>query len=169
MNPSQLPHGWSKDALLAKAQRYGEEMLSHPRDDWRFVLWSTLTLELLARSALAHVSPTLLADPNDWNNLFHALGFQPKANKFRARSLDITAVLNRLKEVLPEFNEGEKFSGEHMSKRNDELHSGNTSFDGMSTSSWLGKFYGAAMCCSLLWTKAWRPSWVSKRPGLQEL
>lgn len=142
IKPSQLPHGWSKDALLAKAQRYAEEMLSRPRDDWRFVFWSTLALELLARAALANVSPALLADPKDWNNLFHALGFQPKANKFVPRSLDITTVLGRLQEVLSEFGpELEGFGAIHMSRRNEELHSGNTPLDSISSSSWLPTYY----------------------------
>ena len=47
--PKQNPHDWSKDALLAKAQKYSEEMMSHSSDEWQRVLWSSLTLELLAR------------------------------------------------------------------------------------------------------------------------
>ncbi len=82
IRPQALPHGWSKDALLAKAQRYSELMLAYPHDDWRFAFWSTLLLELLARAALSHISPVLLADPKDWNNAYHALGFSPKASKF---------------------------------------------------------------------------------------
>src|SRR5919202_1021166 len=141
-NPIPLPHGWSKDALLAKAQRYAEEMLSHSHDDWRFAFWSTLSLELLARAALAHINPALLADPKDWNNLYHALGFQPKSKKFTARSIDITTVLNRLQEVLPSFTkELENFGSIHMHRRNEELHSGNTPFDSFSSSGWLPTYY----------------------------
>jgi hypothetical protein len=141
-NPIQLPHGWSKDSLLAKAQRYVEEMLSHPYDDWRFAFWSTLALELLARAALAHVNPALLADPKDWNNIYHALGFQPKSNKFIPRSIDVTTVLNRLQEVLPDFTkELENFGSLHMHRRNGELHSGDTPFDSISSSGWLPTYY----------------------------
>jgi hypothetical protein len=141
-NPIQLPHGWSKDSLLAKAQRYVEEMLSHPRDDWRFSFWSTLALELLARAALAHVNPVLLADSKDWNNIYHALGFQPKSNKFIPRSIDVTTVLNRLQEVLPDFTkELENFGSLHMHRRNEELHSGDTPFDSISSSGWLPTYY----------------------------
>ena len=140
--PIQLPHGWSHEALFAKAQRYAEEMLSYPHDDWRFGLWSTLALELLARAALAYISPTLLADPRDWNNLYHSLGFQPKASKFVPRSIDIATVFNRLGEVIAEFGpELERFAIHHMSRRNDELHSGNTPFDSIKTSGWLPTYY----------------------------
>jgi hypothetical protein len=38
---AQQLHAWSKEALLAKAQRFAEEMLKHPRDDWRFALWGS--------------------------------------------------------------------------------------------------------------------------------
>ncbi len=142
INPIQTSHGWSKDSLLAKAQRYVEEMLSHPHDDWRFAFWSTLALELLARAALAYVNPALLADPKDWNNIYHALGFQPKSNKFIPRSIDVTTVLNRLQEVLPDFTkELENFGSLHMYRRNEELHSGDTPFDSISSSGWLPTYY----------------------------
>jgi len=58
--PQQTPHAWSRDALLVKAQRYAEQMLSNPRESWQFAFWSSLALELLARAALASVSPALL-------------------------------------------------------------------------------------------------------------
>ena len=60
---------WSKEDILKKAQKYAQKMCSHPRDSWDYAFLSTLTLELLARTALSNVSPTLLADPKDWNNL----------------------------------------------------------------------------------------------------
>jgi len=136
--PIQLPHSWSKASLLAKAQRYVEGMLSHPHDDWRFAFWSTLALELLARAALAHVNPVLLADLKDWNNLYYALGHSPKLSRFTPRSLDITNVFNRLKEILPELGD---FGSLHMHKRNEELHSGDTPFDGIKSSDWLPNYY----------------------------
>jgi hypothetical protein len=140
--PQLLPHGWSKDAFLAKAQRYAEVMLDHSQDDWRFAFWSTLLLELLARAALSNISPVLLADQKDWKNTYHALGFTPKATKFVPRSLDIASVLARLCEILPTFRtELEGFAIVHMSRRNEELHSGSSPFDSIGSSSWLPTFY----------------------------
>jgi hypothetical protein len=72
--PATTPHPWSKAALLAKAQRSAEVMLGYAHDDWRFGRESTFVLEFVARAALAHVNPALLADPQDWNNLYYALG-----------------------------------------------------------------------------------------------
>jgi hypothetical protein len=146
--PIQTPHEWSKDALLAKAQRYAEEMLSHPRDDWKFAFWSSLALEVLARAALANVSPALLADPKDWNNLYFALGNAPKAAKFSPKSLDISSVLARLQDILAEFTPSlGNFGLVHMGRRNEELHSGSTPFDSVTTSAWLPTYY---QCCQVL-------------------
>lgn len=149
-NPSQLPHGWSSSAFLTKAEAYAEEMLKYPRDDWKFIFWSTLSLELLARGTLANISPALLAEPKDWNNLLYSLGIQPRANKFFPRSIDTSVVFNRLQELITDFTpELEGFCIGHMSKRNDELHSGLTPFVDVSSSSWLPSYYRA---CSVLLT-----------------
>jgi len=96
----------------------------------------------LARASLANVSPTLLADPKDWNNLYYALGFTPTATKFIPRSIDMKTVMERLRDIVPGFNSSlEGFAFTHMSRRNEELHSGNTPFNGLTTSKWLPSFY----------------------------
>ena len=139
---TQQQHSWSKDALFAKAQRFAEEMLKHPKDDWQFALWSTLALELLGRAALANVNPALLAEAKDWNNLYFSLGFNPTANKFIPKSIDVTAVFSRLREILPEFTtELEGFAVLHMTRRNEELHAGSTPFDSLKTTAWLPTYY----------------------------
>lgn len=141
---SKTNHPWSKDALIAKAQRYAEEMLTYAHDDWRFGLTSTFVLEFLARAALANISPSLLADPKDWSNLYFALGHTPTASKFIPRSLDAGAVLLRLRDTLPLFtSELEGFAAQHLNRRNEELHSGGTPFDGLKTN-WLAHFYRTA-------------------------
>ncbi len=146
--PSPVQHPWSKEALLTKAQRYSEMMLSCPREEWHFAVWSTLALELLARAALAHVSPALLADSKEWHHLYFALGFSPKAPKFQPKSVDIAAVFARLKEAVSDFDARlAEFGVTHMGRRNEELHSGGTPFDGIGSSTWLPTFYEA---CEIL-------------------
>jgi hypothetical protein len=143
---SKTFHPWSRDALLAKAQRYAQEMLSHPRDDWHFGLTSTFVLEFLARATLANVHPALLADAKDWNNIYYALGHTPTASKYLPRSIDTAAVLSRLRDVLPAFTtELEGFAAQHINRRNEELHAGSTPFDGLPTT-WLANFY---LTCSV--------------------
>jgi len=143
--PKQAPHPWSKEALLAKAQAYAEEMLTLPRDDWRFVLWSTFTLEMLLRAALASTSPALLADSKDWNNTLFALGIPSKAQRFTPRSLETALVVSRLRELVPAFDtELEGFALSHIAKRNEELHTGSTPLEGLSSSIWLPPSTGPA-------------------------
>jgi hypothetical protein len=123
-------------------------MLTFPRDDWRFVLWSTFTLELLARASLASTSATLLADPKDWNNLLYALGVPPKAAKFSPKSVETSLVFGRLRELVPAFDlELEGFALAHMARRNEELHSGSTPLEGIASSTWLPSFYRACSVC----------------------
>ena len=150
MIPRDTPHEWSAEALLNKAQSYAEEMLSFPHDDWRFALWSTFSLELLARAALSAISPTLVADAkNSWNHLLYALSIQPKTANFIPRTIDISEVFQRLQELIPDFiPELGSFCKRHMSTRNEELHSGATPFVGAKVASWVPIYYRA--CAVLL-------------------
>src|SRR3981081_184736 len=113
--------------------------------DWQHALWSSLSLELLARAALSNVSPALLADGSDrnWQQLFHSLGFTPTEPKFSPRSIAIAEVLKRLTEIMPEFNsELKDFCVGHTARRNAELPSGATPFDRVEgASGWHAKFY----------------------------
>jgi hypothetical protein len=140
-----VPQDWDAEALYTKAQRYIERMQHEPSDGSEHALWSSLALELLARAALSNVSPALLADTSErsWQHLFHSLGFTPTEPKFSPRSIAIGEVLKRLKDILPEFdNELEAFCTVHTGRRNAELHSGATPFDGVGAASgWHAKFY----------------------------
>jgi hypothetical protein len=148
MSAEKVPHIWSKDSLLSKSQRYASIMLSHDRENWQFGFWSALTFEILAKAALANVSPVLLAEPRDWNNVYFALGDRPSSAKFIPKSIDISQVLRRLEAILPEFTrELLNFSITHMDRRNSELHSGDLPFDGLGTSVWLPMYY---QCCEVL-------------------
>ena len=74
MTPNAATHPWSEEALLAKAFLYAEQMEATKAEDWEFGFWSALSLEFLARAALAHISPTLLCNTANWRNLHYALG-----------------------------------------------------------------------------------------------
>jgi hypothetical protein len=113
-------------------------------DDWRFAFWSSLSLELLARAALAYVSPTLLANRKDWRNTYHALGHPATAKGFTPNSVITGEVLSILKELLRDFTEELfDFCAIHCARRNAELHSGEAAFAGLGTSTWLPKFYAS--------------------------
>jgi hypothetical protein len=138
------PAEWDARALYAKSVLYVQQMTSNDSDSWEYALWSSLTLELLARSALANVSPALLAetDGKNWSSLHHALGFEPKDKKFLPRSIPISDVFRRLNSIFPEFtSEIENFGIRHIAQRNSELHSGVPAFQGVNGSTWQPDFF----------------------------
>jgi hypothetical protein len=99
-------------------------------------------LEFLLRATLADYSPALLADTKDVNNLFSAVGIQPKAKRFDPKSIATKDVIDRLAAIIPEFiSELSGFSLRHTAQRNSELHSGQTAFEGIKHSSWLPLYY----------------------------
>lgn len=148
MTGVKIPHEWSAESLLDKAQRYASVMLEQDRTKWHFGFWSALTLEMVARAALAKISPTLLADGRNWNNTYYALGHAPTEPKFIPRSVDVSEVFKHLRAIVPEFTEeAHNFCSKHINLRNTELHSGSLPFDSLGTSTWLPNFYHA---CQIL-------------------
>ncbi|MEW8052929.1 MAG: hypothetical protein AB2792_09475 [Candidatus Thiodiazotropha sp.] len=133
---------WNSDSLYAKSLIYIQQMEGSIADDWQYGLWSALSLELLARSALSKISPVLLADSKNWRNITYALGNAPTAKKFSPVSISTKEVLARLTELLPEFTEEMAgFCSKHTDDRNAELHTGEVIFGKGGTANWLPKFY----------------------------
>ena len=144
MTATPVRHRWSSDALFSKALLYVGEMEHHTANDWQFGLWAALSLELLARAALAQVSPTLLADGRDWRNIYDALGHAPTATRFSPTSVPTNEVFARLREVIPAFRpELVDFCITQLARRNGELHSGEEVFATLGTSEWLPRYYAA--------------------------
>lgn len=137
-------HPWSFDALFSKALLFADEMEGHTANDWQFGLWSCLSLELLARAALARVSPTLLAEGKDWRNVHYALGYGPTAKRFVPTSAGTADVFQMLQELVPDFpKELVDFCIKHLARRNAELHTGEAVFASLGTSEWLPKYYAS--------------------------
>jgi hypothetical protein len=119
-------------------------MEQYPSGDWQFGFWSSLSLELLARAAIAHISPALLANNKDWRNTYHALGHPATKKGFVPNSVETNKVLSMLDELLPDFTKELYDScAIHVDRRNAELHSGEDAFVGLGTSAWLPKFYAS--------------------------
>jgi len=142
LTATRTVHEWSKEALFSKAQRYAETMLEKDHSDWEFGFWSALTLEMLVRASISNISPTLVADGKDWNNILYAVGTDPNQQKFSPKSADISDLLKRAENLFSSFTrEMLNFSIAHINKRNSELHSGALPFEGIGSSSWLPIYY----------------------------
>jgi len=124
-------------------------MAENDDTEWKFGLWSSFALEMLVRSAVARVSPALLADSQDWANVLYGLGVQPKRAKFVPKSAAITELLSRAEEVVPDFSrEHANFCANHFARRNSEVHTGSYPFANIGTATWLPMFY--SVCDVLL-------------------
>jgi hypothetical protein len=127
---------------------YMERSLAAPRDSDLFPFWASLALEFLARSSLAKLSPTLLADTSDADgrHLLHALGVEPKVKAYVPRSIQTSEVLVRCEQLVPAFTKDvEIFCRGFFNKRNEELHSGGMPFAALQIHYWLPRFYEAAL------------------------
>lgn len=145
IKPGVLAQTWDAQALYNKAERYIQQAQALDKDSWEYALWTSLSLELLARAALSNVHPALLAEPDkNGKNLLSALGFPPFDKKFSATSISVSEAFNRLSVLLPEFHEEyANFGKQHTGRRNAELHSGELAFDGLKSATWQPKFYQA--------------------------
>jgi hypothetical protein len=141
---------WDEQLLWAKAQLYLTEAYEYERDNWLFPFWCTLSLEMIARCAVSHVHPVLLASANDrdCSNLLYALSHPDKMGSTAPKSIEISEVLARCEQLIPSFTkEHQRFCVGLMGRRNEELHSGGMPFSDLNLHKWLPRYYE---CCSIL-------------------
>lgn len=138
---------WEKDPLWAKSKLFLERAFSESREDSLFCLWCSLGLELLARAALASVSPTLLAEPDpEQRFLLHALRKSTQAGS--PRSIGTSQVFKLCSQLFEKFSKEDLTASLALAnRRNDELHTGMSAFDEYPAKVWLPSFYRA--CRSL--------------------
>ena len=118
-----------------------ERAFSEDRESSVFGLWCAMGLELLSRSAISNISPTLLAEPNkDHRFLLHALNLG--SVKIPKKSIATNQVLSLCKTLISDFtDENYTLASAVTSRRNEELHSGSAAFSEYSTQEWIGGFY----------------------------
>lgn len=142
---------WERDPLLAKARLFFQQAFDQSRDDPVFGLWCSFGLELLARAALASISPTLLAEPDrDHKYLLHAL--QHGSERVARKSILSIQVFSLCRTLFPDFtDEDYKAAMALINRRNEELHSGGAAFNEYQPNQWLTGFYHACKSlCSVL-------------------
>lgn len=132
---------WNYEGFWQKAKLYVARAGEEGKDKPLFAFWSSLTLELLARGALAHVHPALLADPREeaGENILYAFGYGVVKNP---KSIMAVTVFRRCQIVVPDFtDEDVKFCQGMADRRNAELHTGAPVFDDLPTQLWLANYY----------------------------
>ena len=130
---------WDRDDLLGKARLFIERAYSHAPDSSLFAFWAVLGLELLARATLANVHPALLADPQQKENLYYALGHRVPG---QVRSIPAKTVYSRCQDLIPLFTESEmEFCLGLTAVRNADLHSGEAAFEALTLGEWQAKYF----------------------------
>lgn len=138
---------WEREALWSKSKLFFEKAFTEDREELYFGLWCAMGLELLSRSAVSKVSPTLLADPDkDQQNLLHALNLG--SAKSKRKSVATNQVLQLCQTLITDFTESNFIQASAIiNRRNEELHSGGAAFTEYPTQQWIGGFF---KCCKIL-------------------
>lgn len=121
------------------------------RGEPEFGLWCAMAVELLARSTLSYISPTLLAETDpEHRHLLHALG--RGSNSVAKRSIGTVQALNLCKTLVPNFSDDDYRACIAMvGRRNEELHTGAIAFAEYAASQWQAGVYKACevLCQSM--------------------
>jgi hypothetical protein len=141
---------WERDPLWVKAKLFLGRAFEQDAEDPLYGLWCSLGLELLARAAVASVSPLLLADPDPaQRSLLHALGHGSTNTK--PKSVTAVQVIDLCSTLFGDFNKDDlKSCRALIDRRNAELHSAEAAFETYPSKQWLPGFYRV---CAIL-TKA---------------
>lgn len=133
---------WDPDALFLKAKMF----VNHAMDDEgrqfdEQALWASLALELLAKAALARVSPVLIAVPTEeGHSLLVASGLVDGDVRFT--SVQARTLFARCARAFKPFSEKE--SKAIAAARNEYLHSAAPAFTPMPPDAWWPRFWAQA-------------------------
>jgi len=142
--PIPVPTSLQWQEQFKKAALYSEKMQEKAPEDWEYGLWSALSMEHVCRAALSKISPVLLVDASDWNNLLYAIGGTPTIRNYSVKTIPTSDVINRLEKILPEFDDSSRnFCLRHANNRNKEMHTAELAFEGQNQADWLPKYFAA--------------------------
>ncbi|KRF04337.1 hypothetical protein ASH00_14635 [Arthrobacter sp. Soil782] len=101
-------------------------------------LWASLALELLGKSALAKISPLLIAEPTEeGKNILAALGIGEGDGKFT--TVSASTVFKRCKRAFQTFDLDH--ANDIASARNEYLHGAGIGFGAISADKWWQRFW----------------------------
>lgn len=134
---------WEPESLWIKAKLFVNHAMDESPDRAfeERALWATLGLELLAKCALARVSPLLIATPTeDGAALLAATGLISAEVEFT--SAPAKTVFSRCARAFPPFNLSEALA--LTRSRNSYLHSGTPSFSPLPPEAWWPRYWSQA-------------------------
>lgn len=134
---------WDSDALFLKAKLFLNHAMDddEPRDFHERALWASLALELLAKSALARVSPVLIAVPNEeGNSLLVASGLVDGDVRFT--SVQAKTLFSRCAKAFKPFSDKEAQA--IASARNEYLHGATPTFTTIPPEAWWPRYWTQA-------------------------
>lgn len=131
-------------ALWLKAKsflnRAMDQSAERPFDEQ--ALWASLALELLAKAALARVSPLLIAEPTeDGTNLLIASGLMEGDARFT--SVRAKTLYSRCQKAFKPFSESE--AGKITHARNEYLHGSAVGFTSIPAAAWWPRYWTLAV------------------------
>ncbi len=144
MKASTLLPAVSSETIFAKSKVYVQRALRAKRaDDFdEYQLWASLALELLGKTSLARIHPSLIVNPQDKISLFAASGVNLGTD---IKTIGTHTLYDRLRHVAKGFDESvKKFCDDISQRRNAELHSGEVPFKEMKLHAWEGRYWHAA-------------------------
>ncbi|MEU9923797.1 hypothetical protein AB0H51_21310 [Streptomyces griseoluteus] len=130
------------EALWTKAKLFlNRAMDEDSRSFDEQALWAALALELLAKAALARVSPLLIAEPNEeGTNLLIATGLVKGEAKFT--SVRAKTLMTRCHKAFKPFNNSEAMK--IIDGRNEYLHSSGAGFMAIPPHAWWSAYWAQA-------------------------
>jgi len=133
------------EALWLKAKSFLNRAMDDEGDERSFdeqALWASLALELLAKAALARVSPLLIAEPTqDGTNLMIASGLIEGDARFT--SVRAKTLYSRCQKAFKPFNEAE--AGQITHARNEYLHGSAAGFTSIPAKAWWPRYWTLAV------------------------
>lgn len=135
---------YDHEALWLKAQLFLNRAMDEqdPRPFDEQALWAALALELLAKAALARVSPLLIAEPSqDGTNLLIASGLIEGDARFT--SVSAKTLYIRCHRAFKPFNESEALKITHA--RNEYLHGSTAGFTSIPAEAWWPRYWAQAI------------------------
>jgi hypothetical protein len=136
----KLPDSYDYEALWIKAKLFINRAMDG--DGYRSFdeqsLWASLALELLAKAALARVSPLLIAEPtDDGKHLLVASGLSTAEGQFI--SVRAKALFSRCHRAFKPFSSAE--AADIVNARNEYLHGAGPGFTAIPQAAWWPKFW----------------------------